>query len=116
MKQQFISLDNDQAIYYLSSEVLIKNTQDILDLIGGIDANAIVLHDYNFTLDFFDLSTRKLGEVLQKLANYHLRMAIIGDFTQYPSKVLPDLIRESNRHGDYLFVDSLEKVKKIWNQ
>ncbi len=44
--------------------------------------------------DFFDLSTRLAGEILQKFINYHVKIAIIGDFSIYTSKSLKDFIYE----------------------
>jgi len=31
--------------------------------------------------DFFDLSTGLAGEILQKFVNYHVKIAIVGDFS-----------------------------------
>jgi len=108
------TLKTDQIVYLESDQIIVSNEQDILDLMGEINFQDIVLHDYNFNKDFFDLSTRILGEVLQKLTNYRVRLAIIGDFSNYQSKALADFIRESNKQQKYLFVSSLEEVKKVW--
>ena len=114
MKIKFISAGNRQISEIVSKEVLIKNVQDALDLIGDADSDYIILHDYNFEKDFFDLSTGKLGEVLQKFTTYYKKLAIIGNFDIYPSKTLKDFIYESNKHGAYLFVKSIEEVIKKW--
>ena len=103
-----------EFVELISVEILIKTTQDALDVMGNTQATAIVLHSHNFEPDFFDLSTKKLGDILQKFSNYQVKLAIIGNFDQYPSKVLKDFIYESNRYGDYLFVSSLDEVKKRW--
>lgn len=108
------TLSPHKAVYIQSDQILITQEQDILDLIGETEFQDIVLHDHNFRPDFFDLSTLLLGNVLQKLTNYQVRLAVIGDFGSYSSKVLPDFIRESNRRKNHLFVPSLEEVKIIW--
>lgn len=114
MKTELIPLRNSPATYVISDEVLIRTEQDALDLIGETDFQPLILHDYNFDQGFFDLSTRKLGDVLQKFTTYRVRLAIIGDFSKYSSEVLPDFIRESNRRKEYIFVASLEDVKVLW--
>jgi hypothetical protein len=98
----------------VSKEIIIKNDQDALDIMVNSDSQFIIFHDYNFGKDFFDLSTQKLGEILQKFTTYSVKLAIIGDFDKYPSKTL-NFIYESNKHGDYLFVSSIDHVIRIWS-
>ncbi len=97
-----------------SKDVLISNTDDALDIMASASSDFIILHEYNFGKDFFDLSTKKLGDVLQKFSNYHVRLAIIGDFSKYKSESLKAFIYESNKQGDYLFVSSEEEVTSRW--
>jgi hypothetical protein len=101
---------------FISEDILIKTPQDALDLIGNLETDFIILYDHNFEKDFFDLSTRKLGEILQKFTNYRIKLAIVGDFDKYPSKVLKAFIYESNAHREYLFVPSKDQVIKIWQK
>lgn len=108
------NLQTDKVVYIESDQVLISGSQDILDLMGETEFQDIVLHDYNFSSDFFDLSTKTLGDVLQKLTNYQVRLAVIGDFKNYPSATLTDFIRESNKQHKYIFVSSLSEVKNSW--
>ena len=92
-----------------SSEVLITELQDAVDLLGNADylgARSIVVGKENLDESFFKLSTGFAGEVLQKFSNYRMRLAIAGDFSSYNSKSLADFIRESNRVGRILFVNS----------
>lgn len=64
--------------------------------------------------DFFILSTGVAGEILQKLMNYHIKLAVYGDYSRYTSKPLQDFIRESNRGRDFFFVSSKEEaVRKL---
>ena len=120
MNIKTITIGKNQVSEIESQDVIIRNTQDVLDIIGEIQygdvvSEHIILHDYNFEKDFFDLSTRKLGDILQKFTNYRVKLAVIGNFDTYPSKTLKDFIYESNRHGDYLFVSSMDQVQKAWN-
>ncbi len=105
-----------QVAEVISPDICITNTQDVLDLMGEIQADTYIFHTHHFETDFFDLSTRKLGEILQKFTNYRIKVAIIGDFSMYPSSTLKDFIYESNKVGEYLFVSSLDEVKKKWGK
>lgn len=60
--------------------------------------------------DFFILSSGLAGEVLQKFINYHMKIAIFGDFSKYTSKPLRDFIYESNKGGDIFFVATREEA------
>ena len=58
--------------------------------------------------EFFILSSGLAGEILQKFVNYHIRLAIYGDFSRYTSKPLRDFIYESNQGKDVFFLDTRE--------
>ncbi|THD60982.1 DUF4180 domain-containing protein [Phenylobacterium sp.] len=62
--------------------------------------------------DFLKLSSGVAGEVLQKLVNYRVHVAILGDISaaQARSAPLRDFIRESNRGQTVWFVDDLEAL------
>ncbi|MFB7269020.1 DUF4180 domain-containing protein [Streptomyces sp. NPDC056244] len=66
-----------------------------------------------FTDDFFRLSTRLAGEIVQKFANYRLKLAIVGDITSYTeaSTALRDFVRESNRGTQLWFVPDTEALR-----
>ena len=60
--------------------------------------------------DFFILSTGLAGEILQKFVNYHVKVAIFGDYSRYTSKPLRDFIYESNNGRDVFFVGNREEA------
>ncbi|WP_245598686.1 DUF4180 domain-containing protein [Sporocytophaga myxococcoides] len=70
-----------------------------------------MLYEKNITSTFFDLSSGLAGEILQKFSNYRIKLAIIGDFTAYPSKSLKDFMYESNKLGNINFVNSREDAQ-----
>jgi hypothetical protein len=115
MKIKKILAGNREITEIISKDLILKNTQDALDLIGNIESEYIILYEYNFENDFFDLSTKKLGDILQKFTNYRVKLAIIGDFEKYKSKTLKDFIYESNKHREYLFVALISQVIKRWS-
>lgn len=110
--------DGKTAVYIHSREPVITDTQSALDLMSTIryevDCDIILLDKANITEEFFDLSTRLAGEIVQKYVNYGVKLAIIGDFSSYRSKSLHDFIYECNNGKDLFFVpgkaEALEKV------
>ena len=57
---------------------------------------------------FFKLKTGLAGEITQKLVNYRLRLAVVGDISAHVAKsdALRDYVRESNRADHVWFVES----------
>lgn len=95
--------------------VTISAVQDALDhLIGAAFACAEVVAVPSARLDdrFFDLSTGLAGAILQKFANYRLRLVVLGDIGHHlsASSALPDLVREANRGRDIWFVPDLDTL------
>jgi hypothetical protein len=88
----------------------IENPQDFLDVAGNVPTRRIILGKELLAEKFFDLSSRVAGEILQKVSNYGMQLAIVGDFTKYVSKNLRDFIYESNITGQVVFVATVEKA------
>lgn len=106
-----------QIAELISNEVQISCVQDALDLMGNADyrgARKIIIKEEHLSRDFFDLKTGIAGDMLQKFSTYNVSLAIVGEFDKYQSKSLKDFIRESNKKKQILFVDTIEKVLKIW--
>jgi hypothetical protein len=100
---------------YLSNEIL-STVEDIVDLLGNASyrgATSIIVNQNRFESSFFDLKTGIAGDILQKFSNYQCRLAIIGDFSDIESKSMRDFIRESNRHGRIIFVESKEEAMEL---
>ena len=99
-------------------EIVVTDTQSALDMAMTVKyetgATKIVIDKNMICEDFFILSTGIAGEILQKFMNYHVKMAIYGDFSHYTSKPLKDFIYESNHGKDFFFVSSKEEaIKKL---
>ncbi len=95
-----------------SDEIILNSTQDGIDLLGNLyyqEFNKVMIHKQNITFDFFDLKNGIAGEILQKFSNYRVRVAIVGDFSNYTSKSLSDFIYESNKRKQVIFVSSTEE-------
>jgi hypothetical protein len=89
--------------------------QEVVALIGeAISENAGLVAIPASRLDsaFFQLRTGFAGEVLQKFTNHRLRLAILGDISEFvrASNALRDLVRESNRGDMVWFLISRDEL------
>jgi hypothetical protein len=90
----------------------VRTDRDAVDLIGdaiGEDVIWVAVPVERLGEDFFRLSTRIAGEVIQKFVNYQRRLVVVGDISRHleASKPLRDFVYESNRGRHVWFVDSL---------
>lgn len=107
--------DNKADIAVISSdEKLIVDAQSALDLAMTVKyetgATDIVINKSAVCEEFFILSNGLAGEILQKFINYHIRIAVCGEYSQYTSKPLKDFIYESNNGNDFFFVSTKEEA------
>ncbi|MCQ6563976.1 DUF4180 domain-containing protein [Paenibacillus mendelii] len=100
-----------------SSEIIIRNVQDALDLMASIkfhhDSYKIVIHQSNITEEFFELKTRLAGDILQKYVNYQIKLAVVGNFEVYNSKSLKDFIYECNRGEQVFFLEDEQSAIQV---
>lgn len=105
-----IQIINGTGLFFIAGTgPALSSEQDALDLLGetyGTQTDMLVVPAERFAPDFFDLSTRHAGHFFQKLQNYQMRLAILGDISGAlaASKALQDFVRETNRIGHHLFV------------
>jgi hypothetical protein len=113
--KKIASGENEIAIVN-SDTVCISDVQSALDFMMSVNyetgCHSIIINKEAIVEDFFVLSTRIAGEILQKFINYQFKLAIIGDFSRYTSKPLKDFIYESNHGRDIFFVSSEEEAIK----
>ena len=97
-----------------ADDVIIRDVGDALDVFASAQyaaqAPRVIVHATNIDQSFFDLSSGLAGEVLQKISNYGLRLAIVGEFEEVSSRALRDFIRESNEYGQVVFVADVESA------
>ena len=82
--------------------MLLAVPEDVNDLLGnayyqGFDG--MIISADKISPRFFDLKTRLAGEILQKFSTFQMRLAIVGNFSVFPSESLKSFIYESNRGG-----------------
>ena len=95
----------------VSNEIVLQNSEDGTDLAGNLyyqGLDVVIIHQKNIIPDFFELSTKIAGEVLQKFSNFRMRLIILGDFEHISSKSLRDFIYESNKGTQVNFFSNLE--------
>lgn len=85
-----------------ANDMLLTVPEDANDLLGnayyqGFDG--MIISADKISPRFFDLKTRMAGEILQKFSTFQMRLAIVGDFSVFPSESLKSFIYESNRGG-----------------
>jgi hypothetical protein len=114
MTVKTIEKNNTIIAIVQSEELLITDVQSALDFVASIayemDCNYIILNKEAITEDFFVLSTRLAGDILQKFINYYIKFAVVGEFAHYTSKPLKDFMYESNRGKDVFFVGTEEEA------
>jgi hypothetical protein len=89
----------------------ISTPDDAADLVGSAwshQAELIAVPVERLDPKFFRLKTGIAGEITQKLVNYRLRLAIMGDISDQVAKsdALRDYVREANRADHVWFVES----------
>lgn len=105
--------NRDIAVIY-SENVQLSCVQTTLDFMMTIyydtGHRALIINKEAIIEEFFDLSSRIAGDILQKFVNYQFKLAIVGDFSMYSSQALKDFIYECNRGREICFVNSLDEA------
>lgn len=118
MEISVIKVNNVIIASIRNNEILIKDVESALDLMATVryetDCDRIILNKSAISEDFFDLSTKLAGDILQKYINYQMKIAIVGDFSVYNSKSLRDFIYECNNGKDIFFLqDENKAIEKL---
>lgn len=103
---------NGQTVAELADNIKLSTTQQFLQMMMNSLAEAVIVHQGNIDEQFFDLRSGLAGEMLQKVVNYRLRLAIVGDFSKFESKSLKALMYESNNANTIVFVRTVEEALK----
>ena len=95
---------------------LLRNNRGLNDLISAAweqHAKMVVVPVKRLGDDFFRLRTGVAGEIVQKIVQYHLSLAVVGDIARYveESTASRDFVRESNRGNQIWFVANLEELE-----
>ena len=118
MEYRIINIKENINVVKIEDErILIFDEQSALDVFMSLayetGENRFIISKDNIIEDFFDLRTKIAGEILQKIINYKMKLAIIGDFSKYKSKSLRDFIYECNSGRDIFFVENESEALKL---
>ena len=86
------------------------NANDLIALCYEQDAGCMLLYAHHLPPEFFDLSSRVAGEILQKLSNYRVKAAIIMEKDTKTSTLFPQLAGEMNKSGAIRFFETREEA------
>ena len=112
--------NNGQSLAeFIADGAVISSAQQFLQMMMDSRADGVIVRKEDIDESFFDLRSGLAGEMMQKVVNYRMRLAIVGDFSMYESKSLKGFINESNRSGTIVFVGSiteaLERLSSRYN-
>ena len=95
----------------------LRTYNDAVELVGRSfeeRATLIVIPVECLDDDFFKLSTRIAGELIQKFVQYRRRVAIVGDISRHlaESSALRAFVNETNRGQSVWFVATREELEE----
>jgi hypothetical protein len=95
----------------------LRTYNDAVELVGKSfedRATVVVVPVECLDDDFFRLSTRIAGELIQKFVQYRRRFVIVGDISRHldESSALRAFVAESNRGMEVWFLASLEELNQ----
>ena len=97
---------------------LLSTEADALDILGqlyGQDADFVAIPVSRMAPEFWNLRTRLAGLFIQKLLNYQLHPAFVGDLSAEiaASTALRDYVYESNKRRDVLFAPDRAALDRL---
>jgi hypothetical protein len=95
-----ITRDDQTIVEGTPGTQLLQIPDDIADIIGicfESHTRELLLYAENLTGRFFDLSSGEAGAILQKLRNYHIRLAVV---------LSPGGVRQSSKFGEMALEES----------
>lgn len=95
-----------------------RQAVELLGLAWEQRANFLVIPVERLGDDFFRLSTGVAGAIVQRFANYRMRVAIAGDISRHVSEssAFRDFVYEANRGDQIWFVANIEELGQRMQQ
>jgi hypothetical protein len=117
LSTKFYELHGVRVLECVPDGSKLRTYNDAVDLVGKSfedHARLIVIPVDCLDDDFFTLSTRIAGELIQKIVQYRRRLVIVGDISGFlaESSALRAFMAESNRGKDVWFLASLEELEQ----
>ncbi len=113
-----IETRNDQRIVEGPPGAQLLRTPDdvveILEACFGNHTTSVLLYAENLTEHFFDLSSGEAGAILQKLRNYHVKLAVVVPAAGVrQSSMFPAMVLEESRSG-YFRIFGSRDLAEAW--
>ena len=120
MSSSLADLAGHRALVLSPTGPLLRSEDDARDLIQetfGSEIRLAVVPVERLDPEFFVLRSGVAGVFVQKLVQYRLRLAVVGDVSAQTaaSDALRDWVREVNRGRDILFVPDLAALEERLN-
>ena len=80
MELKLVERDGKRYLEGAAGQALMRDAVDAAELVEACfngRTKRLLLYPENLTGGFFDLSSREAGEILQKLRNYQVRLAVV---------------------------------------
>ena len=114
MKITVLEKNNQRYLHLSNKGQVLGKKEDGLDLIslcGEHDTQGVLLEAAKLSDDFTQLRTGVAGEILQKLSNYRVRLAVVvSENQEYPSRFM-EMIKELHKGDTFRLSTSLEDAK-----
>jgi hypothetical protein len=116
MLVDIVNVKNFDIAVIRCTKKVIKDVRTALDILISIKfekgCDYIIIDKSFLCEEFFQLSTGLAGEILQKFINYQVKVAIIGDFSEYTSKSFKDFVYECNKGENIFFLQNEKEAKE----
>jgi len=98
-----------------SGQPLMRTARDaglVMDACFSHKTTLALLHASNMPEKFFDLSSGDAGEILQKLRNYRIRIAVVCPPGRVKfSRMFPEMAEEEARVGYFRIFETAEEAR-----
>lgn len=97
------------AILELPAEGALLDALDVIGETYGREVDWVAVPASRLPSEFFRLRSGVLGEFTQKLVNYRLKLAVLGDVSRHveASEAFAAYVTETNRQGQLRFADDM---------
>ena len=104
MEVTAVHQNNTTYLAVAPGQLIIQTEADAVDIMGlcyDHNTDRVLLHDDNLAPDFFDLSSRVAGHILQKFRNYSVKVAVVLSPKTQTSSQFGNFMVEESRGSDF---------------
>jgi hypothetical protein len=114
MEPNVVEIEGERALTLDADGPELGDGRDLVEAALNAQATLVAVPAARLGDSFFHLRSGVAGEILQKAANYRLKLAIVGDISGHvaASDALRDFVVESNRGRSILFVADLAELRE----